>query len=143
MSYVAKKRYGRAPARKALSGVRGGLIRTRSTANESVGDVISDLESALSEGTALASDPYMPEVVCHIEQLSQIHNGQAVQACAEVAYGTASPAGLGNFILPLRAFVYLQQNPWAYALLVGVVFGIPMYIGYDMGYTDGKKRGGA
>lgn len=125
MGYLSNKRY-----RRVARLPKGAM-----------GDITSDITGALTETASLASDPYAAEIICHIQQVAQVQQGQAVQQCTDVPYGTPSPAGLQTIIYPIRFFAYAQQNPWIWAVALGVIFGLPMYVGYDMGYTDGRRRG--
>lgn len=105
-----------------------------------MGDVASTIGSALSSisgtiGTAgaIASDPYLPEVICHIEQLAQIKRREPVKACAAIPAGRPGGIGLGKGMIPLRAYVYAERNPWAWPVGIGAALGIPMLLGYVLG----------
>jgi hypothetical protein len=110
MHYLVR-RYGRRPARRAM------------------GDISSVIGTALD----VASDPYLSEVVCRVGQLKNIDHGETVGVCAETPEGTAGGVGLRNAIVPLRAYVYAQQNKWVYPVALAVAIGIPMWIGYELG----------
>src|SRR5262252_7424887 len=94
---------------------------------------MGDLASVLSTAADVASDPYLPEVICRIQQLKNIDRGEAATVCAEVPEGVAGGVGLRNAMVPLRAYVYAQQNKWVYPLAVAAILGVPMWIGYELG----------
>ena len=98
-----------------------------------MGDLLSSIESAAGAGAEIATDPYLSETVCHIQQLAQIRAGQGVQACAQTAAGLPGGIGLDALQTPLRAYVYAKQNVWAIPLAIAVAFGIPFLLGYEMG----------
>ena len=110
MGYI-HKRYGR---RRALSG-------------------LGDLASDLSVASNVASDPYFPEVVCRIQQLTAINNHQVPGACVATPAGIPGGAGLANAVVPLRAYVFAQENKWVYPMAIIAILGIPFYLGYEMG----------
>lgn len=93
---------------------------------------LGDLASALSTAIDVASDPYLPEVMCRIQQLKNIDHGEAVAVCPSTPAGVVGGVGLGNAILPLRAYVYAQQNRWVYPVAIAAILGIPMLIGYEL-----------
>lgn len=95
---------------------------------------MGDLASTLATAADVAGDPYLPEVICRIQQLKNIDHGEAVTVCAETPAGiVGGGVGLHNAMIPLRAYVYAQQNPWAYFVAAAVVLGLPMWIGYELG----------
>ena len=122
----ARKRYGR---RKALPNAGLGPMFGMGD----LASVVSSIENSIGAGLDVASDPYLPEIVCHIGQLNQIKTGQTVQNCQELPPGLPGGVGLDRAVVPLRWFVYAQQNPWVYPLAIAVVLGLPMLIGYELG----------
>ena len=110
MSY--HKRYGR----RRLA--RGGM-----------GDVASTIGTVAN----VATDPYFPEVVCRVQQLSQIDGNQPVQTCTDTPDGYAGGVGLRSAMPALRAYVFAQQNPWLYPVAIAAVIGVPLLIGYELG----------
>lgn len=94
---------------------------------------LGDLASTLTTALDVASDPYLPEIVCRVGQLKNIDHGEVVQTCLETPDDIAGGVGLRNAIYPLRAYVYAQQNKWVYPLAVAAILGIPMWIGYELG----------
>lgn len=102
---------------------------------QAMGDLLSTLTTAVD----VANDPYMPEIVCRIQQLKAIQGGQAVAVCADTPDGTAG-IGQGPVMPALRAYVYAQQNPWVYPVAAAVVLGIPFLLGLRIG--EGRRGGG-
>jgi len=99
-----------------------------------LGDLASSIESALGTGVNVAEDPYLPEVLCHINQLQQINAGQPAGVCAETADNLPGGVGLINAVKPMRAYVWAEANkPWSWVLIAGVAVGIPMLLGYELG----------
>jgi hypothetical protein len=129
MGYLLRKRtsvvarYGgaRQGKTKRYVGVRAGGIP--------MGDLTSDLTGVVN----VLNDPYASEVACHIQQLSQIKAGTAVQGCAEVPSGVPGGVGLDNVAIALRYYVYAQQNPWVFPLAAVGLIGLPFLIGYYLG----------
>jgi hypothetical protein len=94
---------------------------------------MGDVASILNTVADAATDPYLSEVICHVGQLKQIDHGQAVQVCDETPAGLTGGVGLRNAIIPLRWYVYAQQNKWVYPVALIAAIGIPMFIGYELG----------
>lgn len=104
----------------------------------SLGDVLSDIQTAVSAASNVASDPYLTEMLCHVQQLSQLGRGQPATPCISTPLNVPGGVGLKYAVVPMRAFVYARQHPWAWLVAAGLVFGVPMMIGYELGRT---KRG--
>lgn len=99
-----------------------------------LGDLISSIESALGTGVNIAGDPYLPEVVCHIDQLQQINAGGSPGTCAETPDGLPGGIGLATAVKPMRAYVWAEAHkPWSWLALAGLVVGVPLFIGYELG----------
>lgn len=94
---------------------------------------MGDLTSILNTASDVANDPYLPEVICRIQQLKNIERGETVTVCTEAPEGIAGGVGLRNAMVPLRAYVYAQQNTWVYPLAIAAILGIPMWLGYELG----------
>ncbi len=94
-----------------------------------MGDLIGTINTAVD----VASDPYLGEVMCRIGQLKNIDHNEPVAVCADTPPGVNGGVGLHNAIVPLRAYVYAQQNTWVYPLAVAVLLGLPLFIGYEFG----------
>lgn len=96
---------------------------------------LGSLSSTIGTAIDVASDPYLAEVVCHVQQLKNIDHGEPVAVCVPTPDGIQTPGGVGlrNAIVPLRAYVYAQENKWVYPLVIAAVLGIPMWLGYEFG----------
>jgi hypothetical protein len=82
----------------------------------------------------VASDPYFPELVCRVQQLKAIDHGQPPNSCAyTIDDGSGNGVGLRRGMPGLRAYVYAQENPWVYPLVLAGVVGLPLLIGYTIG----------
>lgn len=97
--------------------------------SKSLGDIFGTITTALD----VANDPYMPEVVCRINQLRAVEHGESVTECVSLAPGLAGGVGLRSAMPAFRAYVYAQRNPWVYPLLMAAVVGLPLYLGYELG----------
>jgi hypothetical protein len=98
---------------------------------------LGSLESVLASAGAVASDPYLPEIVCQMQQLQQIEAGGAVIECVPTAPDLPGGIGLRKAVGPMRAYVYAEQNKWVYPLAVLALFGLPMLVGYEIGRKGG------
>lgn len=110
--------------------------KPQNVAQQALGDLSSIITTTLKGVSAAAdvvSDPYLPETICHIEQLSQIKKGQRVQICGQVPPGLPGGVGLEKAQMPLRAYVYAEQNTWVYPAAIAAVVGIPFLFGYLIG----------
>ena len=94
---------------------------------------LGSLSSTIDTAIDVASDPYLAKVICHVKQLKNIDHGEPVAICSPTPPGISGGVGLRNAILPLRGYVYAQQNLWVYPLVIAAVLGIPMLIGYELG----------
>jgi hypothetical protein len=94
---------------------------------------MGDVTSTIATAADVATDPYFSEVVCRIQQLKAIDQGQAVPFCAETPDGYGGGVGLHTAMPALRAYVYAQANPWVYPVAIAAILGIPLYIGYELG----------
>lgn len=99
----------------------------------SVDDVINAVVGAAGGALDIASDPYLPEVVCRLAQLKAIESGTTAAACTDTADNLPGGVGLRNAVAPLRAYVYAQQNKWVYPVALAAIIGLPMWIGYELG----------
>lgn len=88
---------------------------------------------ALGTGAKVVQDPYLPEVLCRVDQLAQIEAGQRPSPCASMPPGRAGGIGLRKVVAPLRAYVYAEQHPWVYPVAIGAAIGIPFIFGYLAG----------
>lgn len=98
---------------------------------------MGDLAQTIATAADVATDPYLPEVICRIQQLKQIDHGEPVMTCAETPEGVQmAGVGLRNAMVPLRAYVYAQQNTWVYPLAILAVLGLPLWLGYELGRSS-------
>lgn len=98
---------------------------------------LGGLEDVLTSASAVAADPYLSEVVCQMTALSQIEAGGTAGECLPTAPGLPGGVGLRNAVAPLRMYVYAQQHKWVYPLAALALFGLPMWIGYEIGRKGG------
>ena len=103
--------------------------RYRQRARAAMGDLTSTLNAAVD----VASDPYLPEIVCRIQQLKQVAQNQPVQQCTDTPDSVPGGLGLRNAMPVLRGYVYAQQNPWVYPVAILAVLGLPFVLGFELG----------
>lgn len=98
-------------------------------------------------GTAAGgvADPYLPEVFCRVSQLKAMTTGRTpVQILAgkkptvPVPVCKLTPLGLKGIgvekaIKPLRAAVYVGQNPSVVWIGAAAIVGVPLLLGYMLG----------
>jgi hypothetical protein len=94
---------------------------------------MGDISGTISTAIDVASDPYMPEIICRIQQLKQIGRNEVPQICADTPSTVASSVGLQSAVPALRAYVYAQQNPWVYPAAIAAIIGLPFWLGYELG----------
>jgi hypothetical protein len=94
---------------------------------------MGDLSSTLSTALDVASDPYMPELVCRVQQLMQIDRHQPVQICPETPEMAGGSASISRITSAMRAYAFAQQNSWVYPVAIAAIIGLPLWIGYTMG----------
>lgn len=95
-------------------------------------------------GGAVA-DPYLPEVACRLSQLQALTTGRTpaqiltgkkatvpVPVCKEIPLGRKG-IGVEKAIRPLRAAVYVGQNPSVVWLGAAAIVGVPLLLGYMLG----------
>ena len=99
----------------------------------SIDDLITNVTGAAGSAADIATDPYLPEVVCHLSQLKQINAGGAPSVCSKTAPGLTGGIGLQKAVVPMRAYVYAEQHKWVYPLAAFVLLGLPIWIGYELG----------
>ena len=91
------------------------------------------------------SDPYLPEVACRVSQLQALTTGRTpvqiligkkatiqVPACKPTPPGQKG-IGVEKAIGPLRAAVYVGQNPSIVWLGAAAIVGVPLLLGYMLG----------
>lgn len=121
--------------RKARS--RYARRRSPPVAMGDLASAIANIGGAIGTVTDLATDPYLPETVCRIGQVSSIHKGQKPGACVTTHPNLPGGVGLRKMIVPLRAYAYAEAHPWTYAVAALGIIGLPFLLGYRMG--QGRK----
>ncbi len=101
-----------------------------------MGDITDTITGAIGTAVNVASDPYLPEVVCRIGQLKNIDHHEPVAVCEPTPAGVIGGVGLGRALPALRAYVHAQQNRWVYAVAAAALFGVPLLIGYEIGRSS-------
>ena len=97
-------------------------------------NALTQAGGALGTGAKVVSDPYLPEVLCRVDQLAQIEAGARVLTpCVQMPPGRVGGIGLRKVVQPLRAYVYAEQHPWIYPVAIGALVGIPFLLGYLAG----------
>lgn len=87
----------------------------------------------LGVAAKVATDPYFPELTCHLIRLSNVSDGLAPGVCARTRPGLRGGIGLEDAILPVRAFVAHKQRPWLLPAIAVVLLGGTFAIGYLAG----------
>lgn len=98
-----------------------------------ISGVLNTITGAVNKVAEFGSDPYSPELICRIGQLAAIKGHQPVPACQSVPLTVDDSIGLRKAMLPLRAYVYAEQHPWAYPAAAAAVVGLPFLLGYYLG----------
>ena len=115
--------------------------RKSGTARVALGDTWDTVKSISG-----AVDPYLPEALCRIDQIRALRNERtplqvlfgkrptvAIPACARVRDDLPGGIGVERAIKPLRAAVYVYENPASVWLGAAAVFMVPFLIGYAVG----------
>ncbi len=97
------------------------------------GDVFSTIVDAAGTALNVATDPYLPELICRVRQLYQVENSQKVLPCNKLPLTLVGGIGLRQAIVPLRGYVYAQQHKWVYAAAAALLIGVPLFVGYEIG----------
>lgn len=97
---------------------------------------MGDTAGAITTSLNIVNDPYFPEVVCRIDQLTAVERSEAVGECQRTPPNVGGGAGLRSAMPILRWYVYAQRNPWAYAVAAASLVGLP----YFLGYLHGRAR---
>ena len=85
--------------------------------------------STASAVTAVATDPYLPEVVNLVLKLRSLEKKTTAQT-GPAGAGTGAGVGLRNVVGPLRTFVKIQERPWILPVAVVGIFGTVFAAGY-------------
>jgi hypothetical protein len=98
------------------------------------------LATGVKAVTAVATDPYLNEVVCNVLRLEKIQAGTDPGApCAKTRPGLRGGIGLSSAVGPLRAFVYHRQHPWIVPTAVAGIVGLTFLAGYWAGKSRRKR----
>lgn len=95
--------------------------------------------SAIGAAQKVAEDPHLPEVICHVNRLSNIQKGQpAGPNCPgfPTYYQPTKGVGLRYVVGPLRTLVKAREHPAAAVAIVGGSIGLI----FLAGYVIGKRR---
>ena len=110
--------------------LRGLLKKGKTMAYQATGGLLSTASAA----SAVATDPYLPEVVDLVLKLKASEKKTAGSGSGSSGRGV----GLRNVVGPLRIFVKVQEQPWILPVGVIGVFGVIFAAGY---YTRKVTRG--
>ena len=115
--------------------------RKSGTARVALGDTWDTVKSLSG-----SVDPYLPEALCRIDQLRALRQDRtalqvlfgkrktvAVPTCARIRDDLPGGIGVEKAIKPLRAAVYVYENPASVWLGAAAVFMVPFLIGYAVG----------
>lgn len=105
--------------------------RTKAKPNGMSG--MGDVSSTIVTVADVAANPYFPEMVCRIQQISDIDHGRPVGVCAETPSDPVNNQSWQRVLMGMKAFAYAQQNQWVYPAALAVLIGLPMWIGYELG----------
>jgi hypothetical protein len=97
-----------------------------------IGDVFSKVASGVQVATGVLTNTYFNEITCRFRQLEANSSGQPVPFCASTPQ-MPDNLGIGKFMPVLRGYVYAEQHPWAYPLIIGLILGVPFALGYAVG----------
>lgn len=103
-----------------------------------LGDLAQTITSVLSTSADVATDPYLPELICRTRQLMAVEKKQTPSPCAQTPTGVPGGFGIRKLMMPVRAVVYAEQHRWVYPAAVAGVIGVPLLVGYLLG--KGHKR---
>jgi hypothetical protein len=93
--------------------------------------------NATKATAAVATDPHLSEVICHVLNLQRIEAGKKPGVCKPIPvnYKPAAGVGLRDVVVPLRYYVKAKQHPIAAkAAVVAVLSGLVL-----LGYVLGKE----
>lgn len=90
----------------------------QATGEESIRDQIVDVGKAVA---AVASDPHLSEVTCHVLRLKEIQEGRpdpGICKPVSIDYLPDSGIGLRYAVVPLRYYVAARKHPFIAGLVV-------------------------
>jgi len=106
-------------------------------------DVKTQIISTGTAVAAVATDPHMQEVVCHIMRLKALEEGQKDPGTCKLIptnYLPGKGVGLRYAVVPLRYLVEARKHPITTALLIAGAIGAIYGIGFIFGKEAGRKR---
>jgi hypothetical protein len=80
------------------------------------------LQSTATAAAAIATDPYLPELVGLVLELQSAEKSSPS--------GGGPGVGLRNIVGPLRTYIKLQEKPWILPVVVTGIFGVIFAAGY-------------
>lgn len=98
-----------------------------------VADTIRNVTAGVSTAVSAASDPYLAETICRVDQLVAIENGRPIPTCVRTPDNLRGGVGLRKAMPFVRGYVYAEQHPWVYPAIGAAVLAIPFAIGYLVG----------
>ena len=100
--------------------------------------ILNTLTNALSATSLVLEDPALPEVV------SILRKFHALEQAKPATPGAPKPAtvpgiGLKRAVGPLRALLWIRQNPWSLPAGAFALLAIPALLGYAAGRRSRSK----
>lgn len=100
-----------------------------------------DIQGLLDAGKAafaVADDPHLPEMVCHVFRLAKMEEGKDPGPpcpATSIKYLPGKGVGLRYAIVPVRAVVKIRERPYLSAAAVGgIMLGI-----FALGFAFGRR----
>lgn len=100
---------------------------------DTASQIAANATKAVTIGLEVATDPYLPEMLCRFQQLAAIEKKKPIPTCVKMPLVYQGGIGLRNAILPARGYVYAQQHKWAYLVAGAALVGLPLWLGYELG----------
>lgn len=100
---------------------------------EQVKDVFDKVQPALELSKEIIEDPYLPETMCRVLQLSDLEEGKPPRTCGKTPMGHRGGIGLRHAIRPLRGYVWARENPAKAAAIATGAVGSIFLLGYLVG----------
>jgi hypothetical protein len=110
---------------------------------------VADDVMSLAKQVSGSVDPYLPEVLCRVDQIRALQTDRTfvqgvfgkkatvpVPACPRPAVDVRKGVGVVLAVRPLRGAAYLYSHPTVVAIGLAAVVAIP----YLLGYSHGKGR---
>ncbi len=93
----------------------------------------SDVTGAVSLGTRILADPYLPQVIQLATQIADANTGPGGSSSGEPGIG------LRDAIFPLKAYLFSLRNPWAPWVVGAGVLLVPFLLGMAVGRLTGRR----